>query len=66
MKYALVALSLLLPAEDAAHNPRPAQARWSGGRADRIPLPDPGGACPGGFEAWSYDRKRGAICVRRA
>lgn len=65
MKYLLVACAALFPIGDATHEPRPVPARWSGGRADRIPLPKLG-VCPGGFEAWTYDKRRGAICVRRA
>lgn len=64
MKWLLIALAVLLPNEES-NDPRPAPARWSGGFADHIPFPE-FGVCPGGFEAWVYDRKRAAICVRRA
>ena len=65
MKYLVVACILLFPPESSTREPRQAPARWSGKADDRVPLPRLG-ICPGGFEAWSYDGKRGEICVRRA
>lgn len=64
MKWICLSLTLLFPPE-AATRDRPAPARWSGKPDDRIPLPRLG-VCPGGFEAWQWDGKRGKICVRRA
>ena len=65
MKWIFIACAALFPIGGATHEPRQAPARWSGARDDRIPLPELG-VCPGSFEAWSYDRRRGKICVRRA
>lgn len=65
MKWLCLILALLLPAESAIYEPRQSPAHWPGGRADRIPRPE-AGVCPGGFEAWRYDKQRAAICVRRA
>lgn len=64
MKWLLLAIAVLFPNEES-NDQRAAPARWSGGLADHIPLPERG-VCPGGFEPWTYDRKRAAICVRRA
>ena len=65
MKWAFLALAALFPFGDATHEPIPAPTRWQQ-PAERLPRPDAAGVCPGAFEAWTYDREHGAICVRRA
>jgi hypothetical protein len=65
MKWLLIACSMLLPTGDTDRDPRPAPTRWQQ-PAERLPRPDADGDCPGSFEAWVYDKRRGAICVRRA
>ena len=65
MKWICLACTLLFPPEAATREPRQAPARWSGKADDRVPLPELG-VCPGSFEAWQWDVKRGPICVRRA
>lgn len=65
MKWLLVTCSMLLPTGDTDREPRPAPTRWPGERYDRAPLPRLG-VCPGSFEAWTYDKRSGAICIRRA
>ena len=65
MKWICLAAALLFPPEAATREPHRAPSRWSGKPDDRIPLPQLG-VCPGDFEPWVYDTRRGAICVRRA